>query len=421
MNYSPVSQVTASLDFGQKPIRAGRLARSEEGRIYFEYDPEFINLNLDISPLRLSPRTGLMTFDPGLFEGLPGVFYDSLPDGWGCLLLDRFKRSMGVAPDRLTPLYRLACVGREGMGALVYEPDLSAKTPSGFLDIDDLALKTRRILRGDAEDVLEELLALGGSSAGARPKAMISVSGTGERIIAGEEDETHGDYAPWIIKFPNTQDGTDAGAVEYVYSVMAKEAGVTMTETRLFPAKNGAGYFASRRFDRRKAEDGPTRLHIHTAGGLLHSDFRIPSLDYENLLALTQIMTRDMREIEKMYRHAVFNVMSHNRDDHAKNFSFIMYPDGEWKLSPAYDITFSSGPAGQQSTTVLGEGREPSRTHLEALGRKASLNEKTIAGIIDSTETALGKWETLARNHGVGKTSIKLIGDALCRRHKRCS
>ena len=415
MKYSPISQITVSLDFGGNLlIQVGRLASAEKGRIYFEYSPTLVR-GLKISPLRLPPKPGLMTFDPMLFGGLPGVFYDSLPDGWGRLLLDRLARSKGIAPNQLTALDRLAHVGRSGMGALVYEPDLSGDKPSDALDMDDLALKTEQVLRGSAEDVLEELVALGGSSAGARPKAMISINPTGSRIIYGETDKTFKGYAPWLVKFPNTQDDRDAGAIEYVYSLMAREAGVFMSETCLFPAKNGPGYFTTRRFDRKESEGGMTRLHIHTAGGLLHSDFRTQSLDYEDLLALTEIMTRDMREVEKMYRHAVFNVMSHNRDDHAKNFSFVMDFKGKWNLSPAYDITFSSGPGGQQSTTVLGEGKNPSSENLRTLGKKAKLDDKTIAEIIERTRQALAGWKTLARGHGVSKTNIKLIGDAVDR------
>ena len=412
MNFSPVSEITVSLDFGETLIQVGRLASAERGSIYFEYSPNLVR-GLKISPLRLPLKPGLMTFDPMLFEGLPGVFYDSLPDGWGRLLLDRLARSKGIGLNRLTALDKLANVGHSGMGALVYEPDLSGGRPYDALDIDDLALKTEQVLRGSAEDVLEELVALNGSSAGARPKAMISINPTGSQIIYGETDKILKGYAPWLVKFPNTQDGPDAGAIEYVYSLMAKEAGVFMSETHLFPAKNGPGYFTTRRFDRKESESRMARLHVHTAGGLLHSDFRTPSLDYEDLLALTEIMTRDMREVEKMYRHAVFNVMSHNRDDHAKNFSFIMDPAGEWKLSPAYDITFSSGPGGQQSTTVLGEGRNPTSAHLRALGQKAKLDNKMIAEIIERTRHALAGWNTLAREHDVGKTNIKLIADSL--------
>ena len=412
MNYSPVSEITVSLDFGREPVHAGTLALSAEGRIYFEHAPT-LPRSLEISPLRLPRKPELITFDPMLFEGLPGVFHDSLPDGWGRLLVDRLARSRGVEPGRLTPLDRLAHVGHRGMGALVYEPDLSSRRLSGALNIDDLALKTQLVLRGSAEDVLEELVALNGSSAGARPKAMVSINQSGSQIIHGATGKTFRNYAHWLVKFPNTQDGPDAGAIEYVYSLMAREAEVFMSETRLLPAKNGPGYFTTRRFDRKESEGGMTRLHVHTAGGLLHSDFRTPSLDYEDLLALTEIMTRDMREVEKMYRHAVFNVMSHNRDDHAKNFSFVMDFKGGWKLSPAYDITFSSGPGGQQSTTVLGEEKDPSSAHLVALGQKAKLDDKTITETIERTRHSLAGWETLAIKYGDGISNIKLISDAI--------
>lgn len=132
-------------------------------------------------------------------------------------------------------------------------------------------------------------------------------------------------YTPWMVKFPNTQDGLDAGAIEYVCALMAKNAGVFTPDVHLFPALIGAGYFAIKRFDR----DGLKRYHMHSACGLLHSDFRTPSLDYEDLITLTGVLTRDMREVEKLYRLAVFNVLAHNRDDHSKNFSYLMDSQGE--------------------------------------------------------------------------------------------
>jgi serine/threonine-protein kinase HipA len=216
-------------------------------------------------------------------------------------------------------------------------------------------------------------------------------------------------FSPWLVKFPNVQDGADAGAIEYVYGLMALEAGVAMTQTHLFPAQKGAGYFATVRFDR----EGQSRVHTHTACGALHSDFRTPSLDYEDLLALTGMLTRDVREVEKMFRLAVFNVLAHNRDDHSKNFTFLMSKRGEWKLSPAYDLTFSSGPRGEQSTMVMGEGKTPGIEHLEKLGREAMIAEKRVSEIIEQTRAALSNWEMLAKKHGVTKANIKLISQKL--------
>ena len=151
---------------------------------------------------------------------------------------------------------------------------------------------------------------------------------------------------------------------------------------------------------------------MHTVGGLLHSDFRVPSLDYEDLLNLTGALTKDIREVEKMYRLAVFNVLAHNRDDHAKNFSFLMDEKGEWKFAPAYDLTFSSGPNGEQSTMVMGEGKHPTRDHLVQLGLAAKLSEKFLDETIAQTRHALAQWETLSKNYGVSKVSMELVANS---------
>ena len=209
----------------------------------------------------------------------------------------------------------------------------------------------------------------------------------------------------WMVKFPNSTDGADAGAIEYVYALIAKETGIDMMPVHLFEASQGSGYFATERFDRISNQ----RFHMHTVSGLLHADFRMPSLDYEDLIALTSALTKDMREVEKMYRLAVFNVMSHNRDDHSKNFSFLMDDKGEWKLSPAYDLTFSSGLRGHLSTMVMGEGQSPTIEHLVRLGKEANLKRSEIDDIIEQTRQALEQWENLAINYGVTKTNIKLI------------
>ena len=404
MSSASVAQIKVGLNFTDETIPVGRLA-AREGKIYFEYDSGFIKRGLEISPLRLPLQTGVKTFDPFLFEGLPGVFNDSLPDGWGRLLFDRAIRLQGLFPEQVSPLDRLAHVGKSGMGALTYEPDHSAEETDFQINLDELATQAQNVLDGEAEEVLQELLALNGSSAGARPKAVIGVDITRKKIIHGTHDLREG-FEPWIVKFPNATDGPDAGAIEYVYALMAKEAGLDMMPVHLFPAKRGAGYFATKRFDR---EDGK-RIHTHSACGLLHSDFRTPSLDYEDLIALTGILTRDVREVEKMFRLAVFNVLAHNRDDHSKNFTFLMDEAGEWKLSPAYDLTFSSGPRGEQSTMVMGEGKNPEVEHLIKLGQEAKIGRELISEIIDRTKQTLSQWQKLAKEYEGNQNNINLIG-----------
>lgn len=398
-----VKEVKVGINFGNRHDPVGRLAIRDR-QIYFEYDQAFIENGLEISPLRLPLKAGVQSFDYDLFEGLPGVFNDSLPDGWGRLLFDRFARTQGILPADITPLDRLVHVGSHALGALVFEPDHSADDTQGGISLDNLATQAQEVLDSTSDDVLAELIALNGSSAGARPKALIGVNEKRDHIIHGVHDLPAG-YTPWMVKFPNSQDGLDAGAIEYVYALMAKEAGVSTPDVHLFPAQRGAGYFAIKRFDR----DGDKRYHMHTACGLLHSDFRTPSLDYEDLVALTGMLTRDVREVEKLYQLAVFNVLSHNRDDHSKNFSYLMDSQGGWKLSPAYDLTFSSGPRGEQSTMVMGEGRNPNISHLLKLADEAKIKKDHAAEIIEATKSSLSKWPILAKQYGVSDTNIKLI------------
>ncbi|WP_296051178.1 type II toxin-antitoxin system HipA family toxin [uncultured Alteromonas sp.] len=398
-----VNEIKISLDFGTKRISVGRLAVRER-KVYFEYERSFLDKNIEISPFRLALQPGLQRFDRNLFEGLPGVFNDSLPDGWGRLLFDRFARTQGILPADITPLDRLAYIGTNGLGALIYEPDFSLDEQSETISLDKLALEAQEVLDGESSDVLQELIALNGSSAGARPKALIGVNDKRDHIIHGVSELPQG-YEPWMVKFSNTQDGIDAGAIEYVYALLAKDAGIDMPDVHLFPAEKGPGYFAIKRFDR----IGSKRYHMHTACGLLHSDFRTPSLDYEDLLTLTGTLTRDVREVEKMFRLAAFNVLTHNRDDHSKNFSFLMDEDGQWKLSPAYDLTFSSGPGGEQSTTVMGEGRKTGVEHLLKLAKEANIKKPRALEIIEKIQSSLTLWPELAKKYGVSSANIKLI------------
>ncbi|WP_312769244.1 type II toxin-antitoxin system HipA family toxin [Epilithonimonas sp.] len=400
----PIAEIKVGLDFGLAVQPVGRLA-IRNGIIYFQYDDNFVNDGFEISPFRLPLKRGVSELPLHPFDGLAGVFSDSLPDGWGRLLFDRMIRTFRLMPSDVSPLDRLAHVGMHGMGALVYEPDNSPEVPQDKVDLDVLAVQTQKVLKGSSEEVITELLALNGSSAGARPKALIGVDSKRKNILYGAQNlnET---FEHWLVKFSNSQDGPDSGAVEYVYALMATESGISMPDVQLFPSQNGNGYFAVKRFDR----DGNKRLHMHTVSGLLHSNFRLPSLDYEDLLNLTATLTKDIREVEKMYRLAVFNVMAHNRDDHAKNFSFLMDETGNWKLSPAYDLTFSTGPGGEQSTMVLGEGRNVSIKHLVKLGNEAKLSKEFIENVIEQTTSALSKWSRLSKDFGVSKSNRELIG-----------
>ncbi len=401
MIYHPTELLNVFFDAQGARLKIGRLAFRDR-QILFEYDSGFIASGIEISPIKLPLKTGILVNADALFDGLFGVFNDSLPDGWGRLLLDRTVEKHGINRRQLTALDRLAFVGCSGMGALSYEPDRGEASPGETdLSLDRLAQESAAVLAGQNEDVFEELLDLNGSSSGARPKIMAQVSADKTRIIHGQQGLQDG-FENWMIKFPSSQDASDIGAIEYAYSLMARDAGVTVPETYLFRTAKNA-YFGSRRFDR----DGDRRVHMHSLCGLIHADHRVPSLDYDMILRVTLVLTKDVREAEKLYALACFNVLAHNRDDHSKNFSFLMNEAHEWKFAPAYDLTFSYGPGGEQSTLVSGEGKNPGLAELHALAKTHGL--KNGPAILERVREAVSRWSQYASQSGVSEKSSKEI------------
>ncbi len=399
--------VDVFLNTNTSKIIVGRLAYVD-GTIYFEYDADFLESGIELSPYKLPLKSGVHVCDDRVFEGLYGLFADSLPDGWGRLLLDRHLLKLGKHYDEITPLDRLSYIGNYGIGALSYEPIVEEM---GSLDekivLDDLARSSLDILEGSQEDMIETLLTLGGSSSGARPKVVIQLDAQKQKIIHGAQALRDG-YEHYLVKFASSLDGKDIGSIEYTYSLMAKDANIEMTDTQLLEGKKGR-YFATKRFDR----VGDSRVHIHSVAGLTHSDFRFSTLDYDDLLALTLHLTKDVNEQIKMFRLATFNLLTHNRDDHAKNFSFLLDKNHQWKLSPAYDLTFSYGPGEEHSTTYLGEGRNPTREHLEKLAEAHNIKNAKV--IIDEIVEVVRNFRSYAKKVDMSKSNIKMIDDALTR------
>ena len=399
MAYSPIELLTVYLDARSQRRKVGRLAFKDR-QLLFEYDASFIASGIELSPIKLPLRPGISVADTTIFDGLFGVFNDSLPDGWGRLLLDRTVEKYGIHRGQLNPLDRLAYVGRHGMGALSYEPELGLENTDDVpLALDRIAEESAAVLAGENEEVFEELLRLNGSSSGARPKIVAQVSPDKKRIIHGQQQLQSG-FAHWMIKFPSSQDARDMGAIEYAYSLMAKDAGVEMPETHLFRTKRNK-YFGTKRFDR----DGDARIHMHSLGGLIHADHRSPSLDYDTVLRVTLALTRNIQDAEKAYALACFNVLAHNRDDHVKNFSFLLNARNEWIFAPAYDLVFSYGPGGEQSMLVMGEGRNPGTTQLQALGKQHGI--KNAPEILAKVERAVANWPRYAELADVSRKSTK--------------
>ena len=346
--------------FNEKKV--GTLALMKNNIVAFEYNNEWINNGFSISPfsLPLKKQVFIPKIDP--FDGLYGVFSDSLPDGWGRLLVDRMLNSQNINPRQISQIDRLAIVGETGMGALSYKPEYNLLEDKDCQeDYDSLALSCKKILNTEYSADLDNLFRLGGSSGGARPKILTKI-----------------DNEDWIIKFPSSLDDNNIGELEYLYSVCAKKCKIDVPETKLFPSKISPGYFGIKRFDRKKLSTGAIRkLHMISVSGLLETSHRIPNLDYNDLMQLTLNLTKSFEEVEKLFRLMCFNVFSHNRDDHSKNFSFIYNEDlNKWELSPAYDLTYSYSINGEHATTINGNGVNPGLNDILKVAEKIGLDKK---------------------------------------------
>ena len=354
--------------------KVGTLALMKNNIVAFEYDSNWITNGFSISPfsLPLKKQVFIPRIDP--FDGLYGVFSDSLPDGWGRLLVDRMLNSQNINPREISQIDRLAIVGETGMGALSYKPEYNLLEDKDYKeDYDNLALSCKKILNTEHSADLDKLFKLGGSSGGTRPKILTKI-----------------DNEDWIIKFPSSLDDSNIGKLEYLYSVCAKKCRIDIPETKLFPSKISSGYFGIKRFDRKKLSTGAIRkLHMISVSGLLETSHRIPNLDYNDLMQLTLNLTKSFEEVEKLFRLMCFNVFSHNRDDHSKNFSFIYNEDlNKWELSPAYDLTYSYSINGEHATTINGNGVNPGLNDILKVAEKIGLDKKKAEKIaIEIRET----------------------------------
>lgn len=352
-------------------ILVGTLAKTPDRVFAFEYDSDWLNNGFSISPfsLPLIKKVFIPKYDP--FGGLFGVFNDSLPDGWGRLLVDRLFLKNKINPVEIDNLNRLAVVQKSGMGALTYKPEHRFESENNISDYDILARECSKILESQNSENLDELFQLGGSSGGARPKILTSIN---------NED--------WIIKFPSSSDPKNIGEKEYQYSLCAKDCGISITETRLFPSKICSGYFGIKRFDRKNGK----KVHMVSVSGLLETSHRLPNLDYNILMKLTLELTRNYQDVEQLFRLMCFNVFAHNKDDHSKNFSFL-YDDtkNEWHLSPAYDLTYSFSFNGEHATTINGEGKNPTLEDILAIAKNIGLKEKFAKDIATDIQEKCSK------------------------------
>ncbi|NTA61699.1 type II toxin-antitoxin system HipA family toxin [Agrobacterium tumefaciens] len=394
MKFKPIQQIKVYLNLEGNERKLGTLAWSgKERRAYFEYAAEFLTSPLLISPFHMMAANGLIAAPRDPFDGLHGLFNDSLPDGWGRLLLDRRLQRAGIDYTRLTPVDRLSAVGRTGMGALSYIPELpDDQKQQAVTDLDWFADQVELVqTEMDIADI-DRLQGAQGGSAGARPKIMIGFNQVENTCVLDYGQPLGAGFERWMVKAPSSDDPREIGAEERAYALMAVAAGLTMADTQLLETRKGRRLFATKRFDRTPAG----RLHMHTASGLLNASHREASVNYEQLHKLTHMMTRDAAEVLKMFRNMVFNVYARNRDDHAKNHAFLMDGNGRWSLAPAYDLTFSSGPGGEHSAAIAGEGRTPGMSHLLAVSKAASIPDQYAKEVIEQIREAVDRWPQFA-------------------------
>jgi serine/threonine-protein kinase HipA len=398
----PIQKVTVSIDFGDKELQVGELIKEGRG-IYFKYYTEFIKTELELSPFHLPLNDSIYTAPAQPFEGLFGVFSDSLPDGWGCLLLDRTLTAKGILLQDITPLQRLSYVGLKGMGALIYRPQIETTAQETLqVELDAIAKEMRVVLQGASSLAIDELYEMGGSSGGARPKILVGYHPGTEHLIHGIVPLPEG-YEHWLIKFPSSNDRTDSAPIEYAYHKMALAAGIAMNPCKLFATESGKVFFGTKRFDR--TEHG--RLHLHSAAGMLNDNFRYSTMDYGYLMDATFRLEQDVAGHEKILRIAAFNVFVHNRDDHSKNISYLMNSAGNWQLAPAYDLTYSNSSHGMHSTTIAREGTHPGKSHLLELANEFRMKNGAI--IIEQVVDAVSQWKSYAKDAGVTTESMSLI------------
>lgn len=340
----------------------GTLANKNE-KVFFQYDKTWLKNGFSLNPFKLPLNDQLFEAKSPYYGGLFGVFADSLPDSYGQLIIERYLRNKGLSLEALNPLERLSIIGSNGMGALTYEPAEEVPFDYSKYDLDELQEEVTNLLDSKEVKDIESLYRFGGSSGGSRPKAFIMIN---------NED--------YIVKFPSRLDPKDIAQNEYDYMSKAKSFGINVPDFKLISTKKGHKIYAIKRFDRNKKE----RIHMISAAALLEFDFNAPSLDYSDLLKLTEILTHNKDDVIEIYRRMVFNVVFENLDDHGKNFSFLYDEEkGRYVLSPAYDLTKSTTYYGEHTTSVNGKGKNITKEDMLIVAKKANINTNVALRIIE--------------------------------------
>lgn len=392
------------------------------GRIYFEYDTAFTSLGLEISPLKLNTKkiTGAYTNpdSPDYYYGMCGVFFQSLPDKHGMPFIDRYFERQGVVSDKVTLLQKLTFIADRGMGAIEYAPKEHEEIMEVAIALSakELRDEMRLVLENDVKNTtIRDFMNIVNNASpigGARPKLLIAYNQqTGE--IKSNSSTLQDGFVRSILKFdesyPNSEsinESIELTKLEYLHMSLAKECGITIPTMNLIE-ENGECHLIFERYDRDKNDQ---KIHVCSAAGLMHKDIRIAQvMSYEELLKLTNLITKSQSDVEEMFRRMVFNALSFNVDDHAKNFEFMMDRTGKWRLAPAYDVTYSKGVVKEHLTTINGTSSDFSIDDFLIVAKKNLIQEKKAKEIIKTAVAVLSNYEKRALEVGFSTSEATKI------------
>ena len=410
----------------------------EEGRDYasFQYDPDFARSGIELSPLTMPLGNKIYEFPllaRGTFHGLPGLLSDSLPDKFGNALIDTWLAMQGRTPESFGPVERLCYTGTRGMGALEFAPGLGPRSRQAKrIEIDAMVqlaseiLTRRKELKANLgtnkggtarEKALQEILRVGTSAGGARAKAVIAWNRETNEVRSGQIHAGDG-FEYWLLKFDGVAGNKDKeledprgyGAIEFAYSLMAKAAGITMSECRLLEEKERK-HFMTRRFDRLA---GGEKLHMQSLCALAHFDFNHPgAYSYEQALLTIRQLGLPMAAVEEQFRRMVFNIIARNQDDHVKNIAFLMNKEGEWSLAPAFDVTYSYNPTGSftasHQMTLQGKRDGFTLADFEACAKSALMKRGRARSILDQVQAAVARWPEFAGEANIPTAWVEKI------------
>jgi serine/threonine-protein kinase HipA len=403
---------------------------SEQQLGYFQFDSKFLQKGWDISPIKMPIDNGSRIYSfPELrpsrgetedtFKGLPGLLADALPDKYGNKLINIWLAQQGRPENSMNPVETLCFIGKRGMGALEFEP-AQIKTSKGsfslaldnLVDIAKKMLYERDVfltnLGKDEEKAMMEILKIGTSAGGARPKAVIAYNRNTKAVRSGQGNVPRG-FEHWLIKLDGVSgeqfgESSGWGRVEYAYYLMALDCGISMSECELLE-ENGRAHFMTKRFDR----EGNTKHHIQSLCGLQHYDFNdMYGYSYEQVFQTMRLLRLSYPEAEEMFRRMVFNVLATNFDDHTKNVSFILRRGEAWRLAPAYDLCFSFDETNhwvsKQTLSVNGKRLGINKSDLMTIAKDNNI--KKGKPIIDHINSVVQSWNKYAVKAGV-RTDLK--------------